>query len=228
MTHKQPAIQVSGLSKSFEERVVLDRIQLELFPGEIVALMGGNGVGKSTLLRCLAAGVRPDSGTVRWLGLSRGDNPPIGRLIGLVRHESQLYPRLTVRENLVFAARMCDIDQPVRHVNGLLQDIGLQAFAECLPQRLSQGMRQRISLLRGLVHDPPIVLLDEPFSSLDGEGSKWLSRMMIDLRRRERGICFATHDEEKSRRLADRVIHLQASRLKQESLLTTESTCRAA
>ena len=228
MTNIQPAIRVKGLSKSFEQRVVLERIQLELFPGEIVALMGANGAGKTTLLRCLASGLRPDRGTIDWFGSELCDKPAVRRRIGLVQHESQLYPRLTVRENLLFAARMCKLDQAARDVDRLLHNGGLHAFAECLPRRLSQGMRQRISLLRGLVHDPLIVLLDEPFASLDVEGSKWFSKALIDLRRRGRAICFATHDLEKARLLADRVINLQAKSLKQESLPRIQSARSAA
>jgi ABC-type multidrug transport system ATPase subunit len=217
MNIDQPAIQVSGLSKSFAHRRVLDEIELRLFAGEIVALMGANGAGKTSLLRCLASTARPDRGEVCWFGGSGSDKTTVRRHIGLVAHESQLYPRLTVRENLIFAARMCDVDQPGRHVDRLLRDVGLQASARYFPRRLSQGMRQRISLLRGLVHNPRIVLLDEPFSSLDAEGRDWFSELMIGLRRRERMVCFATHDEQIAWRLSDRLLHLQAGKLTEVS-----------
>ena len=113
MTEHAPAISARRLSKHFAARAVLDAIDLDIAAGQSVALTGANGAGKTTLLRCLASLVRPSDGEVRWFGESSAD-PAARRLIGMVAHETRLYPHLTLRENLVFAARMHDVAGPRR------------------------------------------------------------------------------------------------------------------
>jgi heme exporter protein A len=130
-----------------------------------------------------------------------------------VSHEPQLYPHLTMRENLLFAARMCAVPRPAMHVDELLQSHGLNDGANSLSHQLSQGMRKRYSVLRALVHDPCIVLLDEPFVSLDSSGCVWLANVMRTLSRRQRVLCFATHDVDWSNLQPDRVFHLERGAL---------------
>jgi len=209
------AIQAKRLSKVLGGRLVLGQIELEVAAGESVALMGANGAGKTTLLGLLASVLRPTTGEVRWFGRPATADAAARRRIAMVAHESRLYPHLTLRENLVFAARMCGVGRPARRADQWLQDIGLQLHGDRLPARLSRGMRQRVAVARALVHDPSIVLLDEPFCGLDAEGSDWLVRLLSELRNRRRTLCFAVHDEEKAQRLADRVLRLQSGRLEE-------------
>ncbi len=209
---KTIAIEVQGLSKAFGNRTVLRKIDFQVAPGESVALKGANGAGKTTLLRCLAALTTPTAGVVRWFGERAAGRPRARRHIGVVGHDSFLYPHLTLRENLVFAARLCDVSQPARRADQLLDSAGLRRHADRLAARISRGMRQRLTLVRAMVHDPPILLLDEPFSGLDAEGTDWLLGLLLDSKRRGRTLCFATHARQTSKRLADRVLHLHAGR----------------
>jgi heme ABC exporter ATP-binding subunit CcmA len=204
-----PAIRASQLSKAFGGRSVLDALDLEIAPGQSVALTGANGAGKTTLLGCLASVLRPDGGAVHWFGRPAGRDVALRRWIGMVAHESGLYSHLTARENLTFAARMCGANNPRRRADQWLDRTGLARHAEALPTRLSRGMRQRLAIARALIHDPPLMLLDEPFSSLDAAGSQWLTTLLVDLRNRGRTICFVTHEEAKVRCLASRVLELR-------------------
>jgi len=213
MSQPRMAIEVRGLSKVFGQRSVLSDLSLDVAESDSVALTGANGAGKTTLLRCLAAVTRPTSGEVRWFGTSAAGNPAARRLIGMVAHESRLYPHLTLRENLIFAARMTDVPRPGQRVDQLLKSVGMEAHAQRLPAAISKGMVQRVAVARALVHDPPILLLDEPFSGLDAQGSDWLAKLLLELRGRGRTICFATHDAEKVRLLAGRVLEVRSGRV---------------
>lgn len=192
---------------------MLRNVDLELAEAECVAVTGANGSGKTTLLRCLCGAIRPNSGTVLWYGNESRTDPQVRRLIGYVAHEQQVYPHLTVRENLVFAARMTDVHEPLRRADELLEKTGLQLFSGRLPTSISRGMRQRLAIARAIVHDPRIVLLDEPFTGLDRQGCDWLAQWIGQLSHRGRTVCFATHNAELSRRLARRVLCLQAGEL---------------
>lgn len=212
MTDRTTAIQTRGLCKSFGGRPVLRELDLNVAEGEAVALTGANGAGKTTLLRCLASILRPRSGEVRWFGQSAAANPAARRLIAMVGHETRLYPHLTVRENLIFAARMCDVGQPARRADQLLESIALPAHAHRFPAEISRGMRQRVAIVRALVHDPPILLLDEPFSGLDQQATDWLIGLWRDMHLRQRTVCFTTHDRQQAEHLCDRVLRLCSGR----------------
>lgn len=212
MADQTTAIQVRGLSKAFGGRIVLRKLDLDVAEGERVALTGANGAGKTTLLRCLASVLRPTSGEVRWFGQSPVANPAARRLIAMVGHETRLYPHLTICENLIFAARMYGVSQPARRADQLLGSTGLRPYEHRFPARISQGMRQRVAIVRAMVHDPRILLLDEPFSGLDEEATGWLLGLLRDLRAQGRTVCFATHDRQQAERLADRVLHLCSGR----------------
>ena len=213
MTAIELAIQVRGLSKEFGNRGVLRQIDLDIAVGESLALTGVNGAGKTTLLRCLAGLVRPNAGEVRCWGQPVQGNPAVRRWIGMVAHEQRLYPHLTLRENLIFAARMCRVAEPGRQADESLLRVGLSAYASYLPTQASKGMRQRIAVARALIHAPRILLLDEPFAGLDKQGSRWLLELLLELRAAGRTICFSTHDEAQTHSLAERVLEIQGGRL---------------
>jgi ABC-type multidrug transport system ATPase subunit len=201
------------LSKSFGRHAVLDRIDWQVAEGQCVVVTGANGSGKSTLLGCLASLVRPTSGEVRWFGRPAAGDPAARRLLGMVAHENRLYPHLTLRENLVFAARMYDAPGPHRRADQRLQDAGLARHADRMPPTLSKGMRQRAAVARALIHDPPILLLDEPLAGLDAQGTDWLLGCLLDLRARGRTLCLVLHDEAKAARLAHTIVELRSGRL---------------
>jgi heme ABC exporter ATP-binding subunit CcmA len=213
MTAQGTAILARRLSKEFGNRWVLRAIDLDVAAGESLALTGANGSGKTTLLRCLASLVRPTEGEVRWFGRPATGDPAVRRLVGMVAHESRLYPHLSLRENLIFAARMCGVRRAAVRADALLERVGLTPRAGSLPRQVSQGMRQRVAVARALVHEPRILLLDEPFSGLDAAGREWLTELMTKQRGAGTTICFTTHDETKAVQLADRWFELRAGRL---------------
>jgi heme exporter protein A len=209
MTQPPAAIQAQQLSKAFGGRPVLDALDLEIPTGQCVALSGANGAGKTTLLRCLATLLRPDGGEVRWFGRPAGRDAALRRWIGMVSHESGLYSHLSLAENLAFAARMTGVDDARRRTAHWLEMTGLMSWGDALPAHVSRGMRQRLAVARALIHDPPLLLLDEPFSGLDANGRQWLLRLLADLRNRGRTICFVTHEDNTIRQLAHRVVELR-------------------
>jgi ABC-type multidrug transport system ATPase subunit len=209
MNERPAAIQAIRLSKSFAGRTVLDCVDLQIATGESVALVGANGAGKTTLLGCLASVLRLDGGELRWFGRLVGRDATIRRQIGMMAHENGLYSHLTLRENLMFAARMHGIDESRQLADRWLEEAGLAPHANQLPLRLSRGMRQRLAVARALIHNPPILLLDEPFAALDAASAEWLFHLLADLRDRGHTICFATHDRKWIDRLAGRVLELR-------------------
>ena len=213
MREPETAIRASQLSKSFGGRPVLAALDLEIAAGQCVALTGRNGAGKTTLLGCLASALRPDAGEVRWFGQTAGRDAALRRWVGMVAHESGLYPHLSLRENLLFAARMSGADHAARRARNWLDKAGLLPHADVLPTRISRGMRQRLAVARAIIHDPRLLLLDEPFTSLDESGAEWLLALLAELRDRGCTICFVTHDQEKIRRLAHRVVELREGKV---------------
>jgi heme ABC exporter ATP-binding subunit CcmA len=207
-------------------RPVLVHVDLAISPGEIVALAGANGAGKTTLLRCLAGRLRPTAGEVLWFGY--GPSPDRHRLIGFAAHERHLYLELTAEDNLLFAARMYSLSQPQQRARELLAKAGLTRHRGQAAGRLSQGQRQRLALARALIHDPPLVLLDEPFAGLDAAGRTWLENWLRELRVGQRAIVFSSHEDQQCRALADRKLELHGGRLAPVSRTETPTQVRIA
>jgi heme exporter protein A len=163
--------------------------------GDVVALVGPNGAGKSTLLSILSTLVTPTSGQVQYgahTALSAG--AALRRSIGWLGHDLQLYPELTARENLQFFARLSGVATAGAAVDRALAAADLVDRADDLVSRFSRGMRQRLALERALVHDPKLVLLDEPFTGLDRVSTARLAARLGDLARDGRLVILATHD----------------------------------
>jgi heme exporter protein A len=208
-------LEARGVQRSFGRVRILQGLDLSLSPGEALAVIGPNGAGKSTLLRLLAGLLRPDQGEIRVLGrpLTRG-NPEVRGSIGLLAHQSLLYDDLTVLENLIFTARLYDLPRPRVVAATALEAVGLADRGHMLPRRLSRGLLQRAALARALVHDPQLILLDEPFTALDppaGERLRW------DLQTRLQqgaGLIFVTHQLNEVWELATRVAVLVQGRWK--------------
>jgi heme exporter protein A len=205
-TRRPAAIESRKLTLAFGIHTVLDEVDFEISAGQTVAIVGANGAGKTTLLRCLAGVLRPQSGEVLWLGQPSHKNASSRRQVGMVAHQRLFYPELTPRENLLFAARMYGVRDPQQRVTQLLSDAGLNTWADQPTARLSHGMRQRLAVSRALVHDPPILLLDEPFSGLDADARNWLTDRLAELCDRGATICFTTHDGQSAWQLADRIL----------------------
>ena len=169
----QPAIAVAGLRRDYGERTALDGLGFELEAGRSLAVLGPNGSGKTTLLRILATLLRPTSGDVRVLGCSLPSEAwKLRGRIGYLGHEPLLYRDLSGRENLRFGARLHGIGAgpAEERIGSVLAAIGMERRADDRVSSLSAGMRQRLAICRCVLHDPELLLLDEPDSNLDLEG----------------------------------------------------------
>jgi ABC-type multidrug transport system ATPase subunit len=192
---------------------ILDDVSIKAYTGETVAILGPNGAGKSTLLKCFTSAIRPDSGELRWFDGSSRYGLDIRRKIGFSGHEPGLYGELTVSENLVFAARMFGVERSRKCAESALVAASLSHISNKRVALLSQGLRQRVAILRSTIHDPLLILLDEPFASLDEQGRAWLESLFESWHKTGRTVCFVSHDVVHSRSLADRVVMLDRGRI---------------
>jgi len=206
------AIAARGLEKRFGRTAALRGIDLEVAPGESLAVLGPNGAGKSTLLRLVAGLSRPSAGTLRVAGHPATRREARAR-VGYVGHATLLYPALTARENLIFAGRLHGVPQPDARADALLEDEGLAGVALRPAGDFSRGMAQRLSIARGLVHDPEIVLLDEPFTGLDRRSADRLAARLGLLHQEGRTVVLVTHDLPRALQVAERAIVLASGRL---------------
>lgn len=192
----------------------MDAVTLAIEPGQTLLLCGPNGAGKSTLLKVAAGLVPPSSGEVLYDGrpLSRW-GPGVRRRLGVLFHESLLYDELTVLDNLVFAARLWGVADARGRAEALVDEVGLRLAAREPVARLSRGMRQRLALARALVHQPEVLLLDEPFAGLDARWAAWLRERLAAERRRGTGIVLVVHEWRWAWPLADRAAVIVRGRL---------------
>ncbi len=211
-------LETSHLTKSFGRQRILADISVTIGRGQCVALTGSNGVGKTTLLRCWSALIRPTSGTIRWFGHAGQLTPALRRGLGFVGHESGLYPDLSARENLLFAARMSSVADASRCVANWLVDAGLSVHADKTLHQLSRGLRQRLSIARAMVHEPQLLLLDEPFSGLDAEGAEWLCGRLKTAVQHGQSVVFTSHDAKWIDALATRTLHLDGGSLSERQM----------
>ena len=206
-----PAVAVAGLRRDFGERTALDGVDLSLEGGETLVVLGPNGAGKTTLLRILATLLRPGGGEVRVLGahLPREAWKARGR-VGFLGHEPLLYRDLSGRENLRFQARLHGLrgEAVEARIGELLAAIGMERRAEQRVAELSAGMRQRLAVCRCILHEPELLLLDEPDSNLDAEGRELARELIGPGEGRTRVLV--THDPERALPDADQVLRLGA------------------
>ena len=206
----QIEVSARSVEKRFGPVAALRGVDVDLEGGRAVAVLGPNGAGKSTLLRILAGLSRPTAGTV---SVRRGGREPVGRgraraWVGFAGHSTLLYPELTARENLVFYGRVQGVADPAGRADQLLEDEGLTAVAHRRAGTFSRGMAQRLSIARALVQDPPLLLLDEPFTGLDRRAGDRLSKRLCGLRSGGRAILLVTHDLLRASEIADAALIL--------------------
>jgi len=197
-------ISARGLVKAFGLRPVLRGIDLEIAHGESLALLGANGSGKTTFLRIIAALSRPTAGTVTiggWV-LPR-EAAAIRAHLGVVGHVPMLYNDLTAEENLRFFARLYRLQSV--DFGAALEKVGLRRRAADRVSTFSRGMQQRLSIARALIHNPDVLLLDEPYTGLDVEGSARLDALIGEWRAAGRTLLLTTHDLDRSLSLSDRI-----------------------
>ena len=207
-----PAISIRQLTKTYGRFRALHRVDMEVAPGSFLALFGPNGAGKSTLLGIIAGLVRPSRGQVLLDGVEiTGDrDESLGERIGVLSYQTYLYDELTVRENLRFYGKLYGIKNSEERIEELLRTVGMDARAGSPVRTLSRGMRQRVALARALLHDPDVLLLDEPYSGLDQDALVMLNTILTA---RNKTILLVTHDLARGLESADRVAILNRGRL---------------
>lgn len=199
-------IEVRGLSKVFGARKAVDNVSFSLPPDSFLSVFGPNGAGKTTLLHMLATLTRPSAGHIVVGGVDAKEDPNrLRALVGVISHQSMLYPDLTAEENLVFYGKLYGVDDPRKRARELLDAVGLSHRRLDPVSALSRGMIQRISIARALVHDPAIVLLDEPYTGLDSHGAETLDHLIANTRDR-RSFVMVSHDLAKGFRMATHVL----------------------
>jgi len=210
-TQHSALIQIESLSKVYDILPVLRKLDLTIQRSEFVALLGPNGSGKSTLLRLLCGLTRPTAGIIRVGGWQLPDEVYAVRAqIGLVSHKALLYENLSARENLQFFARLYNLpaNKIDDRIKELLTEVGLVKRTNDLVRTFSRGMLQRLSIARALLHNPDILLLDEPYTGLDQDASKVLDDLLRAAHADGRTIIMSTHDLQRAAELPGRVIIL--------------------
>lgn len=193
-------LRAEGLRHHFGAVRALDDVSFTVHPGQTLAVFGPNGAGKTTLLKVLAGLIQPQRGRAQVDGGRRA--------IGWIGHQPQLYAQLTVRENLRFWASLYDVELPT----GLLPLLGLEEHANRPVRALSRGLVQRVAIARAIVHDPTVLLLDEPFTGLDRVAAEALSRVLTRYAAAGRATVLVTHNVEEGTGLATDVAFMRAGR----------------
>ncbi len=225
-----PAVHAVGVHKVLDDRPILRDLTFDVPAGCYAALLGANGAGKTTLLRLLSTLTTPTRGELEIFGRnSRRQGALIRAGIGLIGHQSMLYRDLSALENLVFFGRLHDLSEPGVRAMDLLDFVGLVDRAHDPVKTFSRGMVQRVSIARALLHEPRLLLADEPFAGLDAPSVDTVERLMAQLNEQGMAVLLANHDVRQSLRLAERVLVLRKGRLALDaaaSELTVEQVLR--
>ncbi len=211
------SIGFEGVTVRYRSTVVLDRFDLDIAPGEIVALIGPSGSGKTTALRAVAGFVRPTAGRVKIGGLDVTDLPPYARDIGMVVQNYALFPHMRVEDNVAFglAARKTSKAVIAQRVEDCLRVVGMTGYKTRFPRELSGGQQQRVAIARALAIQPRVLLLDEPLSALDAQIRRSMVEELAKLHRAlpTLTILYVTHDQSEALTLADRIAIMRDGKL---------------
>jgi sodium transport system ATP-binding protein len=214
-------VEVTGLTKIFEDEArgrvrAVDGIDFTCRPGEIFGLLGANGAGKTTTLRMLSTVLVPSAGAARVMGHDVHEDPEgVRRQLGFYSAGTALYPRLTARETLEFFARVngYPADRLRARVEHLVARFGIAEYAGARVDKLSQGMKQKVSIARTIAHDPPVLVFDEPTVGLDVLNALEMQRVIAELRDEGKTIIFSTHVMSEAERLCDRIAIIHRGRI---------------
>jgi heme exporter protein A len=207
-------IAVEQLDKTFGARWALRGVTFRVAPGELVALVGPNGAGKTTLLRILATLTRPNAGRIYIGKIPLAKHADAARAaIGFVGHQTFMYDDLTAAENLRFYARLYDLPNVSTRVREAAQRVDIENRLNDITRTLSRGLQQRLTLARMLLHQPAVLLLDEPYTGLDKIAADLLDQIMTEAKKEGRAVLFSTHDLERGLALCDRTMIMKAGRV---------------
>ncbi|CAD6491036.1 MAG: Vitamin B12 import ATP-binding protein BtuD [Candidatus Argoarchaeum ethanivorans] len=195
------SVEVSSVSKSFDGRAVVSDLSFEVRAGEIFGLLGPNGAGKTTMIRMLLDIIRPDSGRITVLNRSSGE---VKDFIGYLPEERGLYRKLTVMDTLMYLGSLKN-NQSEERTLALLEKMGLLSHRDKKVSELSKGMQQKIQIIAAIIHDPDLVILDEPFTGLDPVNMKLVQDLILELKNKGKTILISTHMMDKVERMCDRI-----------------------
>jgi len=208
-------IHASKLVKAFGRRPVLRGVDLDVPAGQSVALFGPNGAGKTTLIRIIAGLSKLTSGRVQLGGQDvQKAGPGLRRYVGFVSHNPLVYDSLTAEENLIFFGRMYEVPQLDARIVQVLEQVGLAGRRKDVVRTYSRGMIQRLAIARAILHDPPILLLDEPDTGLDQQAADMLRSLLVELGSSDRTVLLTTHNLERGIEWADRALILNGGRVR--------------
>jgi heme exporter protein A len=199
-----PAVEAKNLSRTFSGSRAVDGVSFVLEAGDALALFGPNGAGKTTLLRLLAGLLKPTHGEARIAGTAARGDAAVRSRIGLISHQTMLYGAMTARENVALAATLHGLRDPRGAALRALDALEIGGRADSVVRALSRGLQQRVSIARAIVHDPALVLLDEPYTGLDAVGAQALTTMLSGLRARGAALVLVTHNIAEGLALATR------------------------
>jgi sodium transport system ATP-binding protein len=202
------AIAVDRLEKTLGKNRVLRGISFDALSGEIFGLLGPNGAGKTTTLRIICTLLAPDAGSVAVLGFDTRTAPEeVRRRVGVVTAEIGVYARLSARENIVYFAELSGVldGELNQRVDAVIDRLDMGSFAKQRAESLSSGQKQKVAIARAIVHDPDILMFDEPTSNLDVLASREIRDFMVESRGRGKCVIFSTHVLHDAERLCDRV-----------------------
>lgn len=197
-----PIVELKNVVKRFGRHKVLDNVSLNVKRGEYLALIGPNGAGKTTIVKIIAGMLKPSSGEVYVFGKKPWQDYIIKKRIGIVTHDILLYEDLTAYENLMFYCKLYDVIDEDR-INELLKMFGLYDRRHDLVKNFSRGMKQRLSIARAFLHDPELLVLDEPMASLDREGKEIVKEYILDI---DATVIITSHDVEEVKDICERIV----------------------
>ncbi len=219
-----PAIRVRAVSKFFGDYPALRGVDLEVQPGQVIGLLGRNGAGKTTMLRILAGLSTPTSGEVSFpaSGTQASDRR---RHVGVVGHGTWIYDELTATENLRFFCSLYGVSDPGPVVQRWLRRVGLERFRNSRAAEYSRGMRQRLTIARAFLHEPHILLLDEPWTALDDRATQLLSSLIVEAKAAGRTVVICSHQLTEAISVADEVALLHRGRVAYRGSVDAELRC---
>lgn len=222
-------IEIEGFTKSFGSHIAVKDVSFDVRPGEVVGLLGPNGAGKTTTLRMLSTTLRPTSGTARIAGYDVVREPDKVRAsIGVLPTDPGLYGRLTAEENLRFFGRLAGLSgaELERRIDRLLKWLGMDEHRKRRTEGFSKGMRQKIALARSILHEPPVLILDEPTAGLDVSAARTIIDFIQESKAAGRTVLFSSHYLVEAERVCDRIAIIADGRIRATG--TPEEICREA
>ena len=218
MDERKVIVRLEDFSKSYGEKEVIKKVNLDVYEGEFITLLGSSGCGKTTILRSISGLDEPTKGTVYIDGEDVTHVEARKRHVNTIFQNYALFPLMNVYDNVAFGLRMKKIpeDEIAKRVNKMIKLVHLEGYEERLPKELSGGEQQRVSIIRGLINNPKVLLLDEPLSALD---LKLRKKMQIELKQLQRKLgttfIYVTHDQDEALSMSDRIVVIRNGNIEQ-------------